>query len=1501
MTCKWGSDPVRLHFAVVLAVCMVASSPPAKAQIDQVLRPPEPSYHPSRVLVRFKAGTQRAAKDNAHAAAGVLRTLKEYHVVEGLELVEVQDGGVLAATAAYRADPSVLYADPDYIVHVIDVPGDPDFGQLWGMHNTGQVVNGDPGTPGADIRAVYAWDQWIGDPDFRIAVIDTGVNYDHPDLAANIWTNEMELNGEPGVDDDNNGYIDDLHGYDFYNGDADPMDDHYHGSHVSGSIGAVANNDEGVVGVNWECRIVALKAFNNKGAGALSACIDAVQYIVDNDIRVSNSSWGWMAHDGYFCQPLYDAIQASQAIGHVFVAAAGNFFFGLSNDEVPHYPAAYDLLNVIAVSATGNNDELASFSNYGATTVDLGAPGVNIYSTALEAEYRFLNGTSMASPHVTGVIALLMSQHPGWTWQQVRDWALLTTRPIDSLKGMTVTGGLVNAAAAVGDCNLNGVSDTQDIGGGMSNDCNSNLYPDDCEPDCNGNDVADECDISSGSSADCNGNGIPDECEPDCNGNQIQDDCDIATGTSNDCNDDGIPDECQPGWDQDCNGNSQADLCDIGAGISQDCNGNGVPDECDIGSGTSGDCTENGVPDECEPDCNGNGVADSCDIANGTSRDDDENGIPDECAIGLQLVPVSATGPHTILGNSIALPQGGQRVTLEYRLTGWDPERDGDPLLRAYQVTMDDRGFATGPSGYLEYAKIPCVTDADCFSCGFQHSKCEDTGYCDFFSSLYVDESHSAFVFAGLRTISLSCSDLHWVGSTLFEPSEAVVDLGKANYIGTLVLDVSPDAQGVFTVLANTAPLLSFLVDEETELFPMPGFHPAMIMVASDCNHNGIPDDQDIASGTADDCNHNLIPDECEVDCNGNGIQDDCDIIEGISEDCTRNGVPDECETDCNDNGLADTCEAASGMVPDGNGNGVPDECESPVLFVDADAVGLANGTNWTDAFVELEDALTYAATWRETVFAVNEVWVASGTYRPSREYGESLSFRLAAFKLLNGIALYGGFSGEETERDQRDPAANPTILSGDLYGNDGHDFANYEDNSYRVISAYEVDETAVLDGFVITGGNAVEGDELLDGGGMSSRFASPTVRNCTFVANRGRCGGGAHLYSGTIVNCRFIGNRAVLTGGGAKIRPGPMTLVNCRFSGNTAGSNGGGVFATHIDGAVEFINCMFSGNTAGGNGGGMFLGERCAAAQVRNCTLTGNSADVDGGGIFRVDRSSPHIFNSILWGNMDAGGSDESAQLYDEYTAFVKFSCIQDWSGIQWGNVGCFGDDPLFLDPDGPDGILGTMDDNPRLYRGSPCIDAGDNALVPLDTGDLDGDGDTTEPVPLDLGGSPRFLDDPLTPDSGLGVPPIVDLGAFEYGMDCNNNGIADEWELAQGLAEDCNDNWVIDECEDDSDGDGLIDDCDGCPADPDKTDPGICGCGIPDVDTDSDGIADCHDNCPYVSNPDQMDNDGDGVGDACDIGAVPAASVWGLTVTALMLLVVGKIVFGRRVPAGV
>ncbi len=404
------------------------------------------SYDPSGIIVRFRQAADCATtcipNKNDWANASRSRPLP---LVPGLHKVFLPESvSVDDALAAYRGNPNVLYAEPDYRVSLAAKPTDPFFGELWGLDNTGQTA----GTPGADIDAPEVWEVSTGSGNTVVAVIDTGVDYTHPELAGNMWVNTAEQGGLPKVDDDGNGFVDDIHGYDFANNDGDPMDDHFHGTHVAGTIGAMGNNGVGVTGINWDVQIMAIKFLDATGNGTTSDAVDAINYAVARGVKISNNSWGG---NEPFSQALFDAIAAARSAGHVFVAGAGNGFFGipLNNDNIPFYPASYDLDNIVAVAASDHNNNLASFSNFGATTVDLAAPGVDILSTQPGNGYRLLSGTSMATPHVAGVIALVWDMFPDWTYRQVIGQVLSNVVPNPVLQGKTVTGGQLNAAQAL--------------------------------------------------------------------------------------------------------------------------------------------------------------------------------------------------------------------------------------------------------------------------------------------------------------------------------------------------------------------------------------------------------------------------------------------------------------------------------------------------------------------------------------------------------------------------------------------------------------------------------------------------------------------------------------------------------------------------------------------------------------------------------------------------------------------------------------------------------------------------------------------------------------------------------------------------------------------------------------------------------------------------------------------------------------------------------------------
>ena len=390
-------------------------------------------YDPSRILVQFREGVDAAGAALAGTAVGA-----EISLVPGLHPVTLTPGvGVADALRYYGNHPGVLQVSPDYVIDFLNTPNDPNFGIQWGHNNTGQTG----GVPDADIDAPEAWDVTTGGSQVVVAVIDSGVDYNHPDLAANMWTNPGEIPGNS-VDDDGNGRVDDVHGYDFFNNDADPMDDVGHGTHVAGIIGAVGNNNTGISGVAWNVKLMALKVGGPTGPN-LSSAIQAVDYAVAMGARISNNSYGIGAFSDLFRQ----AIANADTAGHVFVAAAGNS--SSDNDRFPAYPANFNVPNIVSVAASDHNDSLAGFSNYGATTVDLAAPGDNIFSTLPNNLYGAQSGTSMAAPQVAGVLALIAALRPSWGPDQLINQVLSTTDRLVGMTGRTVTGGRLNAAAAV--------------------------------------------------------------------------------------------------------------------------------------------------------------------------------------------------------------------------------------------------------------------------------------------------------------------------------------------------------------------------------------------------------------------------------------------------------------------------------------------------------------------------------------------------------------------------------------------------------------------------------------------------------------------------------------------------------------------------------------------------------------------------------------------------------------------------------------------------------------------------------------------------------------------------------------------------------------------------------------------------------------------------------------------------------------------------------------------
>ncbi len=352
--------------------------------------------------------------------------------------------------AAYNGDPDIEYAELNYIVKITASPNDAHYPIQWPLNNTGQMYpesgryNDPPGTPDSDIDAPEAWDLHAGSPEIMVAVVDTGVDYTHRDLDDNMWVNEMELLGTVGVDDDGNGYIDDIYGYDFLHADGDPRDDHGHGTHVSGTIAAEGNNGLDIAGVCWKARIMGLKFLNWQGSGDTADAVPAFYYAVENGADVISNSWG----GGLYLQSMQDAIDYAHSQGVLMVASAGN-----DNTDSPQYPAYYE--HMISVAATNSNDEKAPFSNYG-DWVDIAAPGVDILSlraggTAIGRTYdtytTIASGTSMACPHISGACALLLSVNPTLTNEDVYDVLMETVDPIPD--GICLSDGRLNLFSAV--------------------------------------------------------------------------------------------------------------------------------------------------------------------------------------------------------------------------------------------------------------------------------------------------------------------------------------------------------------------------------------------------------------------------------------------------------------------------------------------------------------------------------------------------------------------------------------------------------------------------------------------------------------------------------------------------------------------------------------------------------------------------------------------------------------------------------------------------------------------------------------------------------------------------------------------------------------------------------------------------------------------------------------------------------------------------------------------
>lgn len=594
-----------------------------------------------------------------------------------------------------------------------------------------------------------------------------------------------------------------------------------------------------------------------------------------------------------------------------------------------------------------------------------------------------------------------------------------------------------------------------------------------------------------------------------------------------------------------------------------------------------------------------------------------------------------------------------------------------------------------------------------------------------------------------------------------------------------------------------------------------------------DCNSNGTVDSVDLQQSPSWDCDHNGMLDQCEstTDCNANGVNDRCEIATGAVQDCNGNGLPD-------------SCDIISGASEDQDVDGIPDECQLRIVRVaHAEALADAGMGAWTDSVPSLHTALAIAADRPGST----EIWIAAGVYKPDGVGGR----RNALFQVPPHTAIYGGFHGTETDRDEREVYAGETVLSGDLNGDDdpGTEIGqattqpDRDDNSLVLMRVRGPSVGVVIDGVVfenaepdgpplprpvrpgssdrgeVSGGGGVSVGVEADArvvscefrrcshGALSTGYGKAEIERCWFHDNAASAAAAAFVGAGSsVIDCTFEGNvgRGSALGGGAVSVDylGPSDICKferCKFVGNTMSGDGGAVMA-YVNKGVVFASCLFAGNSATGVGGAVTYRQLTLTTppgsdrgiNIHSCTFAGNTAGETHSGAVAsasVSASRVKMSNTVMFGNRAAGASSalfHQLNFFDSNEPGIAANCIEGVSGAGFGNIGL---DPMFVDADGPDDVYGTEDDDIRLMPGSPCIDAGNNDVLPEVI---------QAPVMLDLLGGARFVDDPSTPDTGVGIAPIIDIGAVEFvpapppacAGDVNGDGLTDGRDLSVLLA---------------------------------------------------------------------------------------------------------------------
>ena len=449
-----------LSMLVLLPTLALGDPPPLTKNV-------RPKYKAGQIILKRNPAIFSALSKNIFSTYAT-ETIQIYANIEGLSIVKLAPGiSVEKAVRGFKADPSIEFAEPNYYYYLDEEPEPPKeekpaepvsppeepepvkpvvgldekLGEQWFLHNSGQSIKGKDGKEDVDVNAKEAWESHTGSKDVVIMIIDTGVDHTHPDLKENMWVNVNEIAGN-GIDDDENGYIDDIHGINAIKGSGDPKDDHGHGTHVAGTIAARGNNAVGVSGVMQTGSLIGCKFLSKWGGGTTSdavKCLDYAAGLVKAGVNViaTNNSWG----GGPFSTALFEAVKENMNNGILFIAAAGNEYS--NNDSRSAYPANFSLPNVISVAAINNQGNKPFFSNHGVRTVHVAAPGVDIMSTVIEGKYQFMTGTSMATPVTTGVVGLTKSSQPDLDWRSLKNLVVSSGVETEVAKKNTISGRVV--------------------------------------------------------------------------------------------------------------------------------------------------------------------------------------------------------------------------------------------------------------------------------------------------------------------------------------------------------------------------------------------------------------------------------------------------------------------------------------------------------------------------------------------------------------------------------------------------------------------------------------------------------------------------------------------------------------------------------------------------------------------------------------------------------------------------------------------------------------------------------------------------------------------------------------------------------------------------------------------------------------------------------------------------------------------------------------------------